>query len=415
MIKNFIVSFCLLFTLGILAQEGSSSPYSYYGIGEVKFKGTVDTRSMGGVTSIPDSIHLNLQNPASYSNLRMATFTIGGTYNTTHLNTNTQEEKARRTTLDYLALGLPMGKLGAAFGLIPYSSVGYKIQNVDQSVFTNWATGRGGVNRGFIGFSYKINSKLSVGLDANYYFGQIITENNLLQANVQYGTRELNTSNITGFNTNIGLMYATKLKNKFNVFGSVLFTPESNLSATNTRSIATIRFSALGSAIVVDEAPSQDLANTNMKLPSKIAIGGGFGENKKWLVGAEYTMTKTNGFENRFADITKGSFENGNRIAVGGYFIPKYNSFTSYFERVTYRGGFRYENTGLVIGNKSVNDMAFTFGIGMPSGGLFSNINFGVEYGKRGTKAANLVEENYLNFSLSLSLSDRWFVKRKYD
>jgi hypothetical protein len=370
---------------------------------------------MGGVTSIPDSIHLNLQNPASYSNLRMATFSIGGTYNTTHLNTNTQEEKARRTTLDYLALGLPMGKLGAAFGLMPYSSVGYKIQNVDQSVYTNWATGRGGVNRGFIGFSYKINSKLSIGLDANYYFGQIITENNLLQANVQYGTRELNTSNITGFNTNIGLMYATKLKNKHNVFGSILFTPESNLSATNTRSIATIRFSALGSAIVVDEAPSQDLANTNMKLPSKIAISGGFGENKKWLVGAEYTMTKTNGFENRFADITKGSFENGNRIAVGGYFIPKYNSFTSYLERVTYRGGFRYENTGLVIGNKSVNDMAFTFGIGMPAGGRFSNINFGVEYGKRGTKAANLVEENYLNFSLSLSLSDRWFVKRKYD
>jgi len=412
MIKKLIVSFCLLFTLGILAQQGSSSPYSYYGIGEVKSKGTVDTRSMGGVTVIPDSIHLNLQNPASYSNLRMATFSIGGTYNTTHLNTNTQEEKARRTTLDYLALGLPMGKLGAAFGLMPYSSVGYKIQNVDQ---TNYYTGKGGINRGFVGFSYKITPKLSVGLDANYYFGQIITENNSGLSTVQYGTRELNTSNINGFNANFGLMYATKLKNKLNVFGSVLFTPESNLSATNTRSIATIRFSALGSAIVVDEGQPTVLADTNIKLPSKIAIGAGFGENKKWLIGAEYTMTKTNGFENRFADIAKGSFENANRIAVGGYFIPKYNSFTSYLERVTYRGGFRYENTGLVIGNKSVNDMAFTFGIGMPAGGRFSNINFGVEYGKRGTKAANLVEENYLNFSLSLSLSDRWFVKRKYD
>ncbi len=412
MIKKLIVSFCLLFTLGILAQQGSSSPYSYYGIGEVKSKGTVDTRSMGGVTAIPDSIHLNLQNPASYSNLRMATFSIGGTYNTTHLNTNTQEEKARRTTLDYLALGLPMGKLGAAFGLIPYSSVGYKIQNVDQ---TNYYTGKGGINRGFVGFSYKITPKLSIGLDANYYFGQIITENNSGLPTVQYGTRELNTSNINGFNANFGLMYATKLKNKLNVFGSVLFTPESNLSATNTRSIATIRFSALGSAIVVDEGQPTVLADTNIKLPSKVAIGAGFGENKKWLIGAEYTMTKTNGFENRFADIAKGSFENANRIAVGGYFIPKYNSFTSYLERVTYRGGFRYENTGLVIGNKSVNDMAFTFGIGMPAGGRFSNINFGVEYGKRGTKAANLVEENYLNFSLSLSLSDRWFVKRKYD
>jgi len=162
---------------------------------------------MGGVTSIPDSIHINLQNPASYSNLRMATFSIGGTYNTTRLNTNTQEEKARRTTLDYLVLGLPMGKLGAAFGLMPYSSVGYKIQNVDQ---TNYYTGRGGINRGFIGFSYKFTPNLRIGLDANYYFGQIITENNSGLSTVQYGTRELNTSNITGFNANIGIMYATK-------------------------------------------------------------------------------------------------------------------------------------------------------------------------------------------------------------
>jgi hypothetical protein len=30
--------------------------------------------------------------------------------------------------LDYLAVGLPLGKIGVGFGLIPYSSVGYQIQ-----------------------------------------------------------------------------------------------------------------------------------------------------------------------------------------------------------------------------------------------------------------------------------------------
>ena len=104
---------------------------------------------------------------------------------------------------------------------------------------------------------------------------------------------------------------------------------------------------------------------------------------------------------------------NGKRVAIGGYFIPQYNSFTSYLKRITYRGGLRYENTGLIVNDKAIDDMAVTLGLGFPMTGSFSNINVGMEYGRRGTKAADLVRENYLNFTVSLSLSDKWFVKRK--
>jgi hypothetical protein len=48
MIKKIIVSACLLLSLVSFAQEGTASPYSYYGIGDVRFKGTVENRSMGG-------------------------------------------------------------------------------------------------------------------------------------------------------------------------------------------------------------------------------------------------------------------------------------------------------------------------------------------------------------------------------
>jgi hypothetical protein len=44
-----------------------------------------------------------------------------------------------------------------------------------------------------------------------------------------------------------------------------------------------------------------------------------------------------------------------------------------------------------------------------------SNININFEYGKRGTTYYNLVEENYFNISVGLSLSDKWFIKRKFD
>ena len=94
MIKKFIVPVFLLFTLISFAQQGTSSPYSFYGIGDVKFRGTAENRAMGGLTIYTDSIHLNFQNPASYSNLKLTTFSLGGTYLTTDLSTNKQSEKA---------------------------------------------------------------------------------------------------------------------------------------------------------------------------------------------------------------------------------------------------------------------------------------------------------------------------------
>jgi long-subunit fatty acid transport protein len=71
MIKKIIVSACLLLSLVSFAQEGTASPYSYYGIGDVR--GTVENRSMAGVAVEQDSIHINLQNPASFANLKMTT------------------------------------------------------------------------------------------------------------------------------------------------------------------------------------------------------------------------------------------------------------------------------------------------------------------------------------------------------
>jgi len=90
-------------------------------------------------------------------------------------------------------------------------------------------------------------------------------------------------------------------------------------------------------------------------------------------------------------------------------------NFTNYLSKITYRGGFRYENTGLVINNVSILDRAVTFGLGLPLNGTFSNINIGFEYGKRGTTNAGLIEENYSNISFGFSFNDKWFQRRQYN
>ena len=424
MIKKIIISFCLLFAIGATAQQGTASPYSFYGIGDFKFKGTAESAAMGGLGVLPDSIHINLQNPAAYTSLKLTTLVFGGTYSTSNLITNTQNEKARRTTVDYIAFGIPIGKFGATVGLMPYSYVGYKnqtiIQNQDliQNAEIRRSFGKGGVNKAFLGLGYKVTPKLSIGADFGYNFGQIETKDIVFKNDIQYGSRELNTSNLSGLTLNTGLMYATKIKNKYDFYGSVVFTPQSNLNLTNYRKTALIVYSQdVEQETIVAGSEIEDDKNNDKKiqLPSKLAFGAGFGQDRHWIIGAEITLQETSNLSNRYNDITKGKFENAKRYVIGGYFVPKYNSFTSYFERITYRGGFRYENTGLVINNKSINDIAVSAGFGLPVGGRLSNINLGIEVGKKGTKANDLIEEKYINFIMSFSLSDRWFVKSKYN
>lgn len=416
MIKKIVVSLSLLFSLTSLAQEGTSSPYSFYGIGDIKFKGAVDTRSMGGLTVFPDSIHLNLQNPAHLAGLKLTSFAVGSTYANTKLQSETASGKARRTSLDYLAVGIPVGKFGVGFGLIPYSSVGYKLQSLtsDENPTFSRYSGVGGVNKVFAGLGYKITEQINVGVTAQYNFGTIETTNLRYLESVQYGTRENNMSDLQGFNLDFGLSYQAKINDKLSLFSSVTFSPESTLNLDNSRSIDLIQFLSNGNTSTV-QSEEVTVENTEIKIPTKWSFGIGVGQLKKWMLGGEITLINNSVMSNRFNDIEGAAFENSTRYVVGGYFIPNYNSYSGYFKRIVYRAGLRYENTGLVLQNKSITDAAMNLGLGLPLNGTFSNINVNFEYGKRGTTYSNLVEENYFNISIGLSLSDKWFVKRKFD
>ena len=416
MIKKIILSSCLLFSLVSFAQEGTASPYSFFGIGDVRYKGTAEMRSMAGIGVEQDSIHLNLDNPASFANLKLTVFSIGGSYNTNKLKTTTQSASTQRSTLDYLAVGLPMGKLGFGFGLIPYSSVGYKVESIttDSSQNSRRFDGTGGLNKVFLGVGYKITPSLSFGADLHYNFGKIETSSLEFTSLIPVGTREMNSAVLSGFNFNAGLMYQTKINTKLNLYTSLNYSLESTLTSDNTSNIATVLIDGDYNTSVVDAA-DDILAKGSMITPSKVTFGFGFGESKKWLLGAQFSIRDAADLRNTYNSFSNVSFQKFQKISLGGYYIPNYNSFTSYAKRLVYRGGLKFEKTGLVVNSESINDVGLTLGIGFPVTGSFSNVNLGFELGKKGTTTANLVQENYANFSISLSLNDKWFEKRKFN
>lgn len=446
MIKRFVVILITIIGSQTFAQQGTASPYSFYGIGSLKFRGTVENRSMGGISNYIDSLHINLRNPASYAgkNLeiegyngesRPVKFAVAGNFTTTSLqNENNNSQNVNSSNFDYLAVSIPLGRFGAGFGLLPFTSVGYNLDDInaaENNRIDYRYEGEGGLNKVFFSLGYLLNDNLSVGVDMNYNFGN--TQNSAINfiydsnGNIaQFQTRENNRSDLSGFNFNLGAAYKIKVNKKIEFSATTTYSPQSRLNSRNERTIASVIVNSVGDQFVenIIDVNLQDsgLATTNLDLPSRFAFGVGIGDSRRWFIGAEYTAQNTSVFNNPIFETTNSSFENSNSFAIGGFYLPQYNSFSSYLKRVTYRTGARFENTGLIVNNESINEFGISFGLGLPVGssnnsnrGVFSEVNLGFEYGKRGTTNQDLIKEDFINFNVSLSLSDRWFQKRKYN
>lgn len=417
MIKKIIISACLLLSFVSFAQQGTSSPYSFYGIGDVRFKGTVENRSMSGIAIEQDSIHINVENPASYANLKYTTFSVGGNFNSATLKTDKESAKAQRTTLDYIAVGLPLGdKFGVGFGLVPYSSVGYQIESLSVNTGGNNKRfeGSGGLNRVYLGAAYKIKPNFSIGVDVQYDFGKIETAGFDFIPDVPVGTRELNKTYLSGLNFNFGAMYQYKINKKLSFFSSGTFTLQSKMNSENSRDIST---GMLGTGLyftVVD--PGVEVKETiDVDRPFKLALSAGVGEARKWLIGGKISYQNSVNQSIVYNTAPNVGYGKAASASIGGYYIPNYSSFSGYFNRVTYRAGIKYEKTALIINSERINDIGLSLGAGLPIPGGLSNVNLGVEFGKRGTKSAGLIQENYVNFSVGFSLNDKWFVKSKFN
>ena len=437
MIKKLCLVFIVFLALNAHSQEGTTSPYSFYGIGSLKFKGTTENRSMGGLSIYTDSIHVNLRNPASYAgnNIKIAPFNgegrpikfaLGGSSSSVRLKSNSSSARAGSATFDYMVLAVPLGKFGMGFGLLPFTSVGYKLESTNsEDVLTHRFRGEGGVNIAFLGLGYQITKDLSIGVNAKYNFGNI--QNNAIEFvyndegdPLQFQSRETNRSDLSGLNYDIGLSFNPMITDKLQLTTAFTYSPSADLISNNERVFATITINQTsGREFVVNEIEAdleaEGLKKTTLTLPTKTAFGLGIGQPHQWFVGAEYTLLKTSEFSNRVFNIDNTTFVDATTISIGGFYIPQYNSFNKYFKKVVYRAGVRFEETGLKINNESINEFGISFGLGLPVGRYFSNANLGIEIGKRGTTNQNLVEENFINFQISLSLNDRWFVKRKYN
>lgn len=400
----------LLITSNAFAQQGTVSPYSFYGLGTTNFKGTADTRAMGGLRVASDSIHLNIQNAASLAELSLVNYTVGMSYQRANQKVGSETQTTTTTSFDYLAMGIPIDKFGVSFGLLPSTSVGYNLNSSNGDNLMEYK-GKGGVSKTFLAVGYALTKGWNIGVQAGYNFGSIENTGISSIKGVNYATREQNEFDVSGFDFQLATSYTIPLENRRYLVGALTYNPKYTLNTDNSRVMESILYNEMGDHITIDRR-ELDAVDGELDVPEEYTFGLGYGLDKHWFLGAEFSHRGAESFNSHSLALDNVKFTEAKTYRLGGYYIPNYRALSGVLNRVVYRMGMRYEDMGLNINGQDIDEFGITFGVGVPMRRTFSNINLGVEVGKRGTNKNGLIQENFVNVILTLSLNDKWFQKR---
>jgi len=404
----------------IFAQGTSVSPYSQFGLGQLH-SGSFGINTAMANTGIAyaDYAHVNLLNPASYSDFTSTVFETGARLNRNFLIQNDATATAGNTGFGYVAIGFPLKKWwGAAFGILPYSGVKYSFSQTtvlegETRPTTFQYIGSGGYNRAFLGNSFKIHDKLKFGFNASFLFGAIDRESSVIYDNtvVPFNTRIRSKEFVSSFTGDAGLQYKHKItEDKFFSIGAV-YGLGNDLNAQQT--LTSFTYIQRVNAITVKDTIFNVVDEKGkISLPSKYGVGLSYYKKNNYLISLDYTQHNWSNFSKFDTDF---NYKNANRIALGGQYTPDFTALRKPFKTSTYRFGLHYEQTFLEINENPINDIGLSLGFAYPVFKSRSTMNVSVTFGQRGTTNNNLIQENYILANFGMIINDKWFIKKKYD
>lgn len=424
-IAKFNILIALLFcAVALNAQNTINSPYSRYGLGILHGK-NVNTVSMGmgGVAfAINDPTMINPANPASYAAFDSTSFVFDASLisNFNTLKTNVASEKSSYMTLNYVFLGFPISKWWkTSLGVMPYSKIGYDVKiTVELDNFSNVVndlTGDGGLNQFYWGNGFNIGKNLKLGFDATYVFGKG-SRSSLVYYPDSIFIRSTKTENST---TGSDLIFDYGLQYDFHinddrllrvglVYANTFYMKATRKSVGYTLNGGYGEYAETIRDTIFYTPDEQGL----IVIPQQVGVGLSYQKSNRWLVSADFAWQQWQKFE---AFGLHDSLTNAWRVAVGGQYTPKFTSISNYFTKITYRAGFNYEKTYLYLFETQISQYGISFGLSLPLKNSKSGIDIGFEFGKIGTTENNLLQTNFVNFSLGISIFESWFNKRKYN
>ena len=418
----------MLITLFATAQNGSNSPYTRYGFGQLSDQSFCNSKAMGGLAyGLRSKYQINAANPASYSAVDSLTFLFdaGMSLQNTNFTENGTKTNAKNSTVDYIAMQFRLYKgLGFTAGFVPYSIVGYNmsrsgvIQNsTDQYGNTTTAmetfTGEGGVQQIFVGLGYEPVKNLSIGANVSYIYGDFShsasTSFSNTNAALSLWTEEVS---ISDFKLDLGLQYTQNLKEKHHVTLGAVYSFGKDLSSDANKAFRTYN----SSSVLLSET-TNSISNA-CSLPESFGVGATYVYDNRLTVGLDYMQQKWESVkfpttQNGQYMSQKGQFTDRTKIAAGVEYLPDpYNR--NLLKRIRYRMGAYYSTPYVKVdGKEGAKEYGVSLGLGLPIFQSRSVLNISGQYVKVSPKVTGMLEENTLRVNIGLTFNERWFMKWK--
>lgn len=427
--------FLLLTTASIVkGQSITGSPYSGFGIGELHYPGLAYNTGLGFAGIALDSNqHVNVLNPAALSSVHLATFEGSLLSRSVYYEDSRSSSFRNNTSLDHVVFGLPIRQKAAiSFGLLPYSGLGsYDSDTLAIPGFgsINFVSeDSGGVNKAFFGFGFGVK-KFSFGVEGAYLFGNVNRQRDLviLDDPKALNVTRLSETRVGGVVAKLGLHYRTKIgKSKMAV--GLTYSPRMKVSSYSTLITRTFETNA-GARVNVKQVERVSDIPGSIYIPSSAGIGFAL-YRTKLTVAMDFQMTKWSEFrpfEARDTILENGeAFFSGSESLVdswraggGVQYIPDPDPLnTKFLTRSKYKAGAYYAHTGLKINGVDIPEYGLTLGWSMPMRRLiFASpaIEANIAIGERGSLTGGLVRERFITARIGVTITDRWFIARKFD
>ena len=412
----YILFFLLITGEVSLAQQTTSSPYSRFGLGDLNSQFSSVFNSLGGGGyAINDSKIINPFSPASYSSYQSNSFLFSTGINneTIDIQSLTDNQTVNNLSLSHILFGFPLTKkIGSSFGIIPFSSIGYSMQNRDDIFGADMLyDGDGGISKVYFGSSLELHQNLSVGANASYLFGGLNRRKRLVfDDETIFNSRSNSLINIKGVYYEFGAVFSKKIDdNNSQISISINTSNNTNVDAKRTNLVETFEYS--GTNEIVKDTFVNSVEKGSMILPKYTNLGLAYSLDK-WLFVFDYSTQNWSDYE-LFEE--SDSLINSQRISGGLQYTPDISSVNQFYKRCHYRVGLALNTTPLQINNTQLEDKSISFGIGIPIKKNKSTYDISLILGQRGTTSNNLLKENYVKIGLSMSFEGIWFVKQKYN
>lgn len=410
-----------------MAQSGTKSPYSQYGLGVISDQSQGFNRGMAGVfQGFRSGNQVNMQNPASYSAVDSLSMIVDLGVSGTLTNFKEGEAKVNAKTANFeyaTALFRIMPKFGISVGIVPFSNIGYSYSNwqyvgTSTTKTTTSFTGKGGFRQAYLGLGYELFKGFSLGANISYFWGDLQRTIKVVSSDVYVKqlVKEYNAS-ASSYKLDFGAQYQHKIgKNDLLTVGATVglghkINADPYLMVTNYDSQTGVT------------AFSSDTISNGLSIPMTIGAGVAYSHNRSLTVGADYQLQRWSKEAYPIVDETTSKFvlsdqyySDRHKMSVGADWIPAPTS-RRFLNRVHYRIGASYATPYLKIkGQDGPKEMTVTAGFGIPLVNSWNNrsvLNISFQY--TNLSAKNLVTENQFRVTIGLTFNERWFAKWKVD